>query len=584
MKEKEFCTLLDIIGRHDKTKQLIPLLTKLCLTSLFASLVIKRTFVAPVGAALKKLETLGDAAAKVQIRRQLLRGVKGPNDIKTGDILISSLNDQYEVIKAGKEITLSAKGQKVDMKFLDENINASIYIAEELLPENMTDMMKTKLSKSVKSAKSKTKSVKSAKSAKSKTKSSHKGGNALHDHLNHLGVPNVHSQYGGYDDVYSTSSESDSDDENYQSGGSGFFSSAAEQIINSILNDPVLGMRHGIFNQYENAFPLSMYPMQHEYNFANRLYAALLVYLTEEMPNFINDYYPFLSSDSLSSLEILLQRWQSPMEINPNNMLLSNSMLQGFMGSPYWLNNDVGLLQSGREILTGFCNSFGQVGNCAYNSPSYWSQLAGQNVNSLMDLFNDRNQLPFRQGIVGVYQRLQGEPNRFDPGTEAIYRRVWGNQFGTALLRNDLMRYVSGIMNSLPFNQYNQGMAAMFGIPMDNTLSMLLQYDSPGNSWNISGDILRGFVNTPGYAFMHNFPTDVPGNLLGQHALTAFLGMPNFSELSDGPYGLGITTASHLGDYPMGQNLYIVPNANPNVKYEHTSYSVGGKHVDPKDI
>lgn len=556
MKEKEFCTLLDMLSRHDKTKQLIPLLTKLCLTSLFASLVIKRTFVAPTGAALKKLESMSDSVAKEQIRRHLLRGVKGPSDIKTGDVLISSLNDQYEVTnKSGKNITLSAKGHKIDVSFSDENNNAAIYITEDLLPENMSAHMGKKSSKMT----MKGKEEKKKKATKKKSKKSQKGGdNPLGDHLTTLGF---NMSGGGYDTDSSSSSSSSSDDDNVQYGGYSQLSQMAEEIMMTILQHPSLGLRHRVMDDWQNAFSLNMYPMGHEHNFANRLYAALLVYLSENMPNFIEDYHSLLSSNSLGSLEILLQRWQSPMEFDPSRLFLSDSTLQGFMGSPYWLNDNVGLIDQGRSILRGFCSGFGEMGNCAYDSPNIWQQMVGQHQNNLMSLLNTQGQLPFKQAIVGVYKKLEGEPNRFDPGTEAIYRRVWGDQYGVPLLRNDLMRYMSGILNALPFNTYNQSMATMFGVPMNDTISMLLQ-DFGNNRFRMD-DLMVSFVQNAPYGALFNSHLDIyPGGEADRRfALTGLFGVPQ-SQLLAQSGDLYVTTARSLPEYNplMGQAYIVSPN------------------------
>lgn len=466
LKDKSFCTLLDELGKHKDTKAIVPLITKLCLSSLFSNRLVPRTFVMPDSKGLKKIEGMSDEKAKEQIRRQLLKSSRTPEFLKDKDgfLLFSSMNDEYKVVKVDKtSITVSGAGEEIKLKYVLSGPKFAIYTASELLPAHPSTREKPKHKGKSKSPSPGKKSSSASKKSSSASKKSS-----------------------------SKKSSKKSSSRKQKGGGMNYF--FGDNDFGQYPN-----IRRYMAEQYQSRFPLQQFPLSNKLNFANQLLAGLLMYINEQDPALKDTYGPLISDNPLASLEVLTQMRNAHM-LQPNQLLIGDNIFRGFMDSPMFLSGDSDMLGPGFDLMQSLVQPFVQPGMSMMESPYIMNSLIGEQRGFLSNMLQ-QDPLRARRQLVAVYRKVKGEPNRFNPGTSALYEKVYGTKLGEGFLRDDLMRFMSRSLSPLPWNNYNQAMDTLFAKPVDHTLDTILEHNMFQNNYTFDNDILGNFLQSNDFLF-----------------------------------------------------------------------------------
>jgi len=516
-KEKEFCTILDKLD--DKT---LKLLTKLCMSSLLSRTDPKgkRTFLKPDSKLLAKLEKMKSADAKIHLRYHILRGNLTPKVIEAKTEVFKSfpvVKDMEYDVEKGKKNEMVVNG--VVAKFVASARNGSIWeVSESLSP-------KERKKESPKREKGKGKSRRKSSSSSSSSRSSRSRSRSSSSRSSRSSRSRGKGGRTKMDDFILDYNYEDMAEIAYpgMSGGG---------LAN--LDDPS-ELRFTVIQDYMKEFPLEQYPMGSDLNWANRALASMLLFGEKHTPNFRKMYMPFLSSDPLATLEILLQLRDKPLEMSKT--ILDNEFLLNFMGSPMYLNPASELVEQGKELLVSFCGQMDAPGLCPYETYYYMQPQYQSDMSYLRGLTNLDDPMALRRGIIAAYRKLNGEPNRYNPETVGVYKKVYGPSYGDAVLRHDMMRYMVKLLHKLPFSQYNSLMDALFVGNSSNVVENLLQ---PGI---FPQELFQDFMGTE--TFMHNFLLDMFGN---SHLPPVF-GLPQYGNATT--IDLSVTSEPSM-EYGMG--------------------------------
>jgi hypothetical protein len=131
-----------------------------------------------------------------------------------------------------------------------------------------------------------------------------------------------------------------------------------EELIHPILQKKVvfydnpfnltgMDLRWNILEHYRRMWPLYDWSLYDDFNYYNWAYASLIAYLSEQIPNFYTLYEPF--PDPLVGLENLLQYRL----LDKSGYWMPDSLLQGFVQSPYWLSSDPKIIEKAKIYLGG---------------------------------------------------------------------------------------------------------------------------------------------------------------------------------------------------------------------------------------
>jgi len=394
MKDKNHCTIFDVLTKEKGTDKLIKLLTDNCLSSLITNPLSHRTFILPPATALSKVKK---ADLDNTIKRHVLsHGIDPEKYFKKGDeasvpTMIKGV--RMDIVKKGKkEIVVEG----IKCKLIATASNGVIYSADKLLPE------KAPMERS---------------SSRKKRSSSRR------------------KQRGGFN-----------------LSGNNIMNIGAEIMTN-------------FASTYEKQYPLSL-----EDNWSARLLANLIVYLKNNQASFNKGLLPWLGNDPLSTLENLLQVYDSSDAMR----ILSPDTLMGFMQSPIYMNPSLDVLNEGRSILRSVCNQAGVPGLCTFDSEYQFSSFVENKRDYIRELLL-ADPVQARQNIVSVYEQLAGEPDMFDPGMIAIFDKVWARpDIGKQLLRNDLISFTSQTITNLPWQQHYSAMSTLWSQPIDVVLQRVL--------------------------------------------------------------------------------------------------------------
>ena len=260
------------------------------------------------------------------------------------------------------------------------------------------------------------------------------------------------------------------------------------------------------------------YRGKYEAEWAMQALGHLLLYLNQNIGDFRNLYLPFLGTDPMSTLELLLQLRDRPYD--PSRLLIPEPTFSGFVSSPYYLSDDQMLLQEARSLLRSFCNEMDVPGMCPYETYYIQESFVKQHQDYIRGLLTS-SPLEARDKIVAIYQKL-GDMDRYSPGQVNLFKKIWEKP-GEGLLRNDLMRFFSKQLSGagLPWESYDQSMNMLFGRPINDVLNVILQpsYLSGssigyGGDFRFPTDMLIDWVNSE--CFLHCFPLDMyKGNYSG---------------------------------------------------------------------
>jgi len=141
-------------------------------------------------------------------------------------------------------------------------------------------------------------------------------------------------------------------------GGNVSYTVTDEEVIHPILQKKIvfyddvtgltgLDLRWNILEHYRRMWPLHDWSLYGDFNYYNWAYASLVAYLNEQVPNFFTLYEPF--PDPLVGLESLLQYRM----LNNRGYWVPDSLLQGFVQSPFWLSADPKIIEKARIYLGG---------------------------------------------------------------------------------------------------------------------------------------------------------------------------------------------------------------------------------------
>lgn len=224
-----------------------------------------------------------------------------------------------------------------------------------------------------------------------------------------------------------------------------------------------VGMQY--IQEYQDNFGDNMLS---DLNWANRLYAHFLLFGNNTIPEFKQTYLPFITKDPLASLAILFQLYEEPKKLT-HSLIDMNTLLE-FKNSLYYLNRDDSLVQQGTELLLSFGkNTYENA--YPYETAMFMAPAWNYEYNNIMNMFGNATGLDSFSGvnmsnvnrkIISSYSKLKGEPNKYAPGTVAVFERSYGKDWGKQMLKNDLIRYVTKLIATKPFNQYNNIMSSLF--------------------------------------------------------------------------------------------------------------------------
>lgn len=550
-KEKEFCTILDKVD--DKV---LTLLTKLCMSSLLSRTDPKgkRTFLKPDSKLLGKLEKMKSADAKIHLRYHILRGNLTPKVVEAKTEAFKAFpvvkDMEYEVEK-GKKNEMVVNG--VVAKFVSSARNGSIWeVSEQLKPQERKKESpkrekgkRRKRSKKGSSSSSSRRRGSSSSSSRSRSRGSsssrRKGSSSSPRRRGSSSSSRSRSRGSSSSRSRGKGKKSNEDylDYNYEEMAEIAYPGMSGGGLAN-LEDPS-ELRFTIINDYQREFPLEQFPMGSDLNWANRALAALLLFGEEKYaPNFKKMYLPFLSSDPLATLEILLQLRDKPLELSKT--ILDTEFLLNFMNSSMYLNPATELLTRGQELLRGFCGQMDAPGLCPYETYYNMQPWYNTEMSYLRGLADIEDPMALRRGILAAYRKLSGEPNRYNPETVGIYKKVYGPSYGDAILRHDLMRYMVKLLHRLPYGQYSSIMDTLFTGPSSSVVENLLQPNL------FPQEMFRDFMGTE--TFLHNFLLD----MFGSSHLPPVFGLPSYSTGSPTVIDVSMSSTDPWSGYGMDYN------------------------------
>ena len=283
--------------------------------------------------------------------------------------------------------------------------------------------------------------------------------------------------------------ESDEDEEEIEMkmyGGSTNF-------MYDLNSEPPSELRFMVLEDYAKKFPLDQHPLSSDYSYAHMLASHLLLQANQQIPNFGDTYKPFISSDPLATIELLLQLRENPLD--SSKTLLDDIFLKTFRNSNYYLNDDISLVGDAKNLLGNMCLDTSTPGSCPFDTHYYMNTFVDT---ERTNLFNSSN---LREGIVASYEKLAGEPNRYNPETVAIFNRVYGPKYSDNLLKNDLLRFGVKNLHTLPFEDYNVNMNTLFRHNAPDVVNNLLHTEL------LPDDFFQGFTRSD--QFLNNFQVDM---------------------------------------------------------------------------
>lgn len=269
---------------------------------------------------------------------------------------------------------------------------------------------------------------------------------------------------------------------------------------------PGLEARFGFIDDYRGQYQAEwpMYALAH-----------LLLYLQQGIGNFKEILLPFLGTDPMSTLELLLQLRDVPYD--PTRLIIGEPEFTRFLSSPYYLSGDTGLLREAQDLMRSFCVGMDVPGMCPYDTYYIQETFVKQHRDYIASLLAT-SPAEARGRIMDIYRKL-GDIDRYSPGQVALFRKIWERP-GEGLLRNDLLRFVSKQISGLPWDTYNQSMNMLFGRPISDVLNIILQ---PELGMGLGGPGELGLGLGMGLGSEYRFPTEwVTDWLNGRDFLHAF--------------------------------------------------------------
>jgi hypothetical protein len=399
----KYCTLIDKFGEiaddNKDYKKVFMLLSKLCMLSLLTKRV---TFLLPVGKALTALSKMSAEKQREQMKRHIIGGAFTKDELMERERVYTRMTtsdgDDYKRIayvvnkeagtiggiKIGKEIIVVG-GSTKDSKHIPVGVAFEV---EELLSEPGEEVpMRTK----------------------------------------------GPVRKGRKDKV--------------MEGGGWPFGSPLEYVADQSLVDYVeLGaqeLRWAIVEQYRKAWPLTVFGIDSEYSWYQWMWASLLAFLKEQIPNFYWVYSPYLGMDPFASLDLLFEHY---VQENYNNYILPDELLHQWTQSRWFLYNDPTILRESFTYLAGGGQRqsgggwpFDSFISLNLDSANRYVAVGKQAIGEYMR-YNNPEKL--REGIVKVYKKVYEEPNFLLGETRAIYKKVDEEPFVVGL-HNDLRRFLN---------------------------------------------------------------------------------------------------------------------------------------------
>jgi hypothetical protein len=397
----KYCTLIDKFGEiaddNKDYKKVFMLLSKLCMLSLLTKRV---TFLLPVGKALTALSKMSAEKQREQMKRHIIGGAFTKDELMERERVYTRMTtsdgDDYKRIayvvnkeagtiggiKIGKEIIVVG-GSTKDSKHIPVGVAFEV---EELLSEPGEEVpMRTK----------------------------------------------GPVRKGRKDKVME----------------GGWFGSPLEYVADQSLADYVdLGasdLRWAIVDQYRKAWPVTVFGIDSEYSWYQWMWASLLAFLKEQIPNFYWVYSPYLGMDPFASLDLLFEHY---VQENYNNYILPDELLHQWTQSRWFLYNDPTILRESFTYLAGGGQrqsgggwQFDSFISLNLDSANRYIAVGKQAIGEYMR-YNNPEKL--REGIVKVYKKVYEEPNFLLGETRAIYKKVDEEPFVVGL-HNDLRRFLN---------------------------------------------------------------------------------------------------------------------------------------------
>lgn len=345
------------------------------------------------------------------------------------------------------------------------------------------------------------------------------------------------------------SDESDEDDEEIEMNG------GSTNFMYDLNSEPASELRFMVLEDYAKKFPLDQHPLSSDYSYAHMLASHLLLQANQQIPNFGDTYKPFISSDPLATIELLLQLRENPLDTSKT--LLDDIFLKTFRNSNYYLNDDISLIGDAKNLLGNMCLDTNMPGSCPFDTHYYMNTFVDTERTNLLNNSN------LREGIVASYQKLAGEPNRYNPETVAIFNRVYGPKYSNNLLKNDLLRFGVKNLHTLPFEDYNVNMNTLFRDDASNVVNNLLHTEL------LSDDFFHGFARSD--QFLNNYQVDMHSHQL----LNPIIYKQAFNEsLSFNNDGVNYGMELNVNDNEYSQGIEFNYNDNSNILSSNTLDSI----------
>jgi hypothetical protein len=303
MADKDFCTILDKLGKEKKYADFAHLAIKLCITSILSGRRLI-TLCIPSDSYLKKIEKMSDKDAIEAVRRHIIQRAYSPDYFKEkmdGKSVKSHNGYVYNVKIGGSKIIIDGH----ELKHLTKASNGEIYVIDS----EFTSTERQPISASS--------------SAKKPAKASVAGvARAM----------KIHKRMRSKSPM--------------RGGCIGMRGGGVPELVASLQHLYGKDLRVALTLKYKDAWPTDKYPCGSYYCHSHWLASNLVLFLKDEITDFTDIYAPLLHLEPQVTVELLLQP-----RVNTNNYFVNDSLIQSFTKSKYCMMFEPDILELARQYI-----------------------------------------------------------------------------------------------------------------------------------------------------------------------------------------------------------------------------------------
>jgi len=456
--EHSYCNVLDQLFKENN--KLANFIIEQCMSSMVTRRIrakdteIKITFLLPPKSAVDQLLNMDKESAKQQLKRHIIRYFYNLEKLKTKTIISSTARENFNITTQGDKVMI---GNVEVTGELPSSTNGIILNVSGLLEPGIKVQMKEfdkedqkgKNGK-VKSKKTGTKKIGTKKTETKKTKAK----------------KTKKTKGGGFKDIYEGIKKSASGlreglvqsakelREGLTKSAKGLRDSATgimkgggyEEYINYsdtleplFIDHPIfngikfyddlaslhgINLRWNILEHYRRKWPLSIFPVESDYNYYYWLYASLISYMEKHINNFYSIYEPCV--DPIIGIELLLQP-----RLTSNNYLIDDSLLLDWYRSDYWLMADPTRIHGIYNYIlgggSGSGNNSGGGDNVVYiHGSKFERKYIDPFIKSVNKIFDDITipEQKKRMYLVDTFKEIETGDNFRPNSARKLYKKV----------------------------------------------------------------------------------------------------------------------------------------------------------------